>query len=588
MKTQFMTPYSKQAEQYFWKTGVAKIDLGKDPFQSIHHLLISKKNSSISSVGSCFAQHVGKWLLENNYPFNRSKLDSRQISSFAFGNVYTPRCFLQWLTLDSAHSHRFDIFYDKNTEHYIDLLRPNVHPEGFTSEEALREARISAKNELFDTLKATNFLIFTLGLTEAWKDIDHVFYPSCPGVIAGEFNDKTFTFHQFNYNEIKADLLLIKDILQSINPKIKVILTVSPVPLTATATNNHILVASQYSKSVLRAVAGYLSDNDKFFEYFPSFEIITVNNVNDFRFNENRRTVSDKAVEYVMSHFNSAFFDNDISKDQSNSVQINNERSHQEAVCDEERLEALNQLPATANSTTVNQLTLIGDSHMNKLANAFKKMAIPFTGGMVMNGSGFAQGKLSICETEYFVPLENAASRQLYAPILKNLQAHEESNFENKSVIISNIGLQTHQNAVRFFDWLQKQQDVDINDITLKNYVDFFNEDQSKQLSILLTMKERGHTVIVVSDPPFCRYFKESQSMTWLVYSYFDALEYICSQLNILFFNAAKAFDEEIDTPMAYASDICYPDGQHDWIHGNSMYYTWLANKLLPIVSENT
>lgn len=583
MNTQFLTPYSEQAEQYFWKTGVAKIDLGKVPFQSIHNLLISKDHSSISSVGSCFAQHVGKWMIENNYPFNRSKLDSRQISSFAFGNVYTPRCFLQWLTLDPAHSHRFDIFYDKNTERYIDLLRPNVQPEGFSSEEALREARISAKSELFDTLKETNVLIFTLGLTEAWKDIDDVFYPNCPGVIAGEFNDEIFTFHQFNYNEIKSDLLLIKDIIQGINPQIKVILTVSPVPLTATASDKHILVASQYSKSVLRAVAGYLADNDEIFDYFPSFEIITVNNVNDFRFNENRRTVSNKAVEYVMSHFKSAFYDNEITQAQNNC-----EQSHEETVCDEERLEALNKLSHNPNDTTVNQLTLLGDSHMGKLAKALKEMEIPFTGGMVMNGSGFAQGKFSICETEYFVPLENAASRQLFAPILKNLQAHEQSKFEKKSVIISNIGLQTHQTVARFFTWLQKQEDADIKNITLKNYVDFFHEDQSKQLSILLTMKERGHTVIVVSDPPFCRHFKESQSMTGLIYSYFDAIEYIWSQFNIVFFNAAKIFDEEISTPMEYASDICYPDGQHDWVHGNSMYYKWLANKLLPIVFENT
>lgn len=155
-------------------------------------------------------------------------------------------------------------------------------------------------------------------------------------------------------------------------------------------------------------------------------------------------------------------------------------------------------------------------------------------------------------------------------------------------MIISNIGLHTHQTVARFFTWLQKQEDADIKNITLKNYVDFFHEDQSKQLSILLTMKERGHTVIVVSDPPFCRHFKESQSMTGLIYSYFDAIEYIWSQFNIVFFNAAKIFDEEISTPMEYASDICYPDGQHDWVHGNSMYYKWLANKLLPIVFENT
>ena len=91
MTTQPITPYSEKAEKFFWKTGVAQVNLGDEPFKSIHSLLISKENSKISSIGSCFAQHVGKWLLENDYSFNRSQLDKKQISSFAFGNVYTPR-----------------------------------------------------------------------------------------------------------------------------------------------------------------------------------------------------------------------------------------------------------------------------------------------------------------------------------------------------------------------------------------------------------------------------------------------------------------------------------------------------------------
>lgn len=582
MTTLPITPYSEKAEKSFWKTGVAQVNLGDEPFKLIHNLLISKENSKLSSIGSCFAQHVGKWLLENDYSFNRSQLDKKQISSFAFGNVYTPKCLLQWLQ-SSRSSNKFDIYYDEKVGRYLDLLRPSVFPEGFDSEETLRDSRNAAKNELLDTLKNTNVLIFTLGLTEAWKDLDNIFYPSCPGVIAGEFNENIFYFHEFNYNEIQSDLLEIKGIIKHINPKIKMILTVSPVPLTATASDKHILVASQYSKSVLRSVAGYLSDNDDFFDYFPSFEIITVNNVDDFRFNANRRTVSNDAIEYVMSHFKSAFSNGEI-----HSSQKNKKEQYEETVCDEERLEALNKLPINLNHTTVNQLTLLGDSHMGKLATALKEMKITFTGGMVMNGSGFAQGKFSICPTEYFVPLENAASRQLYAPILKNLQAHEESHFQEKSVIISNIGLQTHQTVARFFTWLQKQEDADIKNITLQNYVDFFHEDQSQQLSILLAMKDRGHTVIVVSDPPFCRHFKESNSMVGLIYSYFDAIEYLWSQFDILFFNAAKTFDEEIDTPMMYASDIGTPDAPHDWIHGNSLYYKWLANKLLTIISENT
>ena len=39
------------------------------------------------------------------------------------------------------------------------------------------------------------------------------------------------------------------------NPKARLVLTVSPVPLAATASGSHVLPATIYSKSVLRAAA---------------------------------------------------------------------------------------------------------------------------------------------------------------------------------------------------------------------------------------------------------------------------------------------------------------------------------------------
>ena len=39
-------------------------------------------------------------------------------------------------------------------------------------------------------------------------------------------------------------------------PKLRILLTVSPVPLTATAGDDHVLLATTYSKSVLRAGRG--------------------------------------------------------------------------------------------------------------------------------------------------------------------------------------------------------------------------------------------------------------------------------------------------------------------------------------------
>ena len=70
-----------------------------------------------------------------------------------------------------------------------------------------------------------------------------------------------------------------------------ILLTVSPVPLTATASGSHVLVSSTYSKSVLRAVAGDLCSECKHIDYFPSYEIITNPRLHSSAFANNLRSV---------------------------------------------------------------------------------------------------------------------------------------------------------------------------------------------------------------------------------------------------------------------------------------------------------
>lgn len=113
------------------------------------------------------------------------------------------------------------------------------------------------------------------------------------------------------------------------------LLTVSPVPLTATATDNHILPAAIYSKSVLRAVAGDMAeDNDDVF-YFPSYEIISSHPSGGMFFNPDQRTVNLFGVNYVISHFFSGAL-----KDEFQAPGMAEELG---MICDEEKLErALN------------------------------------------------------------------------------------------------------------------------------------------------------------------------------------------------------------------------------------------------------
>lgn len=94
--------------------------------------------------------------------------------------------------------------------------------------------------------------------------------------------------------------------MRSRNENIKFLLTVSPVPLTATASGSHVEVATCYSKSVLRAVCGTLYARHDDVDYFPSYEIITSANNKGAYFEANKRTVSRSGVRTAMSMFMAA------------------------------------------------------------------------------------------------------------------------------------------------------------------------------------------------------------------------------------------------------------------------------------------
>ncbi len=69
--------------------------------------------------------------------------------------------------------------------------------------------------------------------------------------------------------EILEDFTALEDMLAEINPDLRWLLTVSPVPLAATATGDHVLTATMRSKAVLRVVCDLLRDSSERIEYFP-------------------------------------------------------------------------------------------------------------------------------------------------------------------------------------------------------------------------------------------------------------------------------------------------------------------------------
>ena len=91
--------------------------------------------------------------------------------------------------------------------------------------------------------------------------------------------------------------------MQAYNPDLRFLVTVSPVPLTATATDEHVLVATTYSKSVLRSVAGALAMEFADIDYVPSYEIIASPWSKGAFYESNLRTVTAEGVSSVMRVF---------------------------------------------------------------------------------------------------------------------------------------------------------------------------------------------------------------------------------------------------------------------------------------------
>ena len=187
---------------------------------------------------------------------------------------------------------------------YFDALRPGVEPGGFSSPQevtALRHSHLSRVRALFTDL---DILVFTLGLTETWvSSQDGAAYSIAPGVIAGAYDPNRYHFVNFRYNAIYDDLVEFIKALRGVNAGARLLLTVSPVPLAATATGQHVLSATTYSKSVLRSVAGDVAADLPGVYYFPSYEVITGQPARHIFYNEDLRTIRQPGVDQVMRHF---------------------------------------------------------------------------------------------------------------------------------------------------------------------------------------------------------------------------------------------------------------------------------------------
>lgn len=309
-----MNPYQQLDDRYFWAPAVGQRsmfdvrDLWDPKFRIARH-------HRVVTFGSCFAQHIGRALKERGFnwhvpekaPQEMSPVNARKYNYEVFsartGNIYTASQLTQWLGwADGDLDVPGEVW--KDGEQYFDPFRPNIEPDGFSSQEEMERSRLMAISCFREAVVNCSVFVFTLGLTESWLNQEHSYeYPMCPGTVAGEFDGTRHIFRNHDFPSIRRALTAAIRKIRLLNSNARILLTVSPVPLTATMSGNHVLVATMESKSVLRAVAGQLSRQFQFVDYFPSYEIINAPTFRGGFFEPNQRNVNPSGVAFVMNSF---------------------------------------------------------------------------------------------------------------------------------------------------------------------------------------------------------------------------------------------------------------------------------------------
>jgi hypothetical protein len=121
-------------------------------------------------------------------------------------------------------------------------------------------------------------------------------------VAAGRFDPDRHRFLNLGVREVVEDLDAFRAELRAVNPMARLILTVSPVPLAATAEPRHVWTATTLSKAVLRVAAEEIATRPGAI-YFPAYEIITSPAARGGYFEADLRSVSAAGVDHVMRLF---------------------------------------------------------------------------------------------------------------------------------------------------------------------------------------------------------------------------------------------------------------------------------------------
>lgn len=281
-----------------------------------------KAGAKVLLVGSCFADEIGEKMVRGGFeamvnPFgtlyNPASIAASLLRALSEKEVALPRSYefptvntslsMSTTSVDRHRRHRLTDIDDVVFEDVkAGVWHSWMHHSSFSSADpAELVARINrTTHEVAAFLREADVLIVTFGTAIIYRLKE-------TGMLVANCHkqpDNLFVREWLNAYDIVDQWQMLLQLLESVNPKLKVIFTVSPIR--HKRDGYHV---NQISKGILLQAVDEMD-----VEYYPAYEIM-MDELRDYRFYASDMIhPSDTAVEYIWQRFQDTYFDN-ITKD---------------------------------------------------------------------------------------------------------------------------------------------------------------------------------------------------------------------------------------------------------------------------------
>ena len=252
--------------------------------RSEHEINVSDK---LLLAGSCFAQEMGHWFQQRRFDVNLNP------NGILFHPSVIVRCLRRALL--QRHYEEKELILNNGLYHSFDF-------HGLFSSEKSAELLLNLNTQLAsscESMSNASTLILTWGSAWGYKwKATNEWVSNCHKI-----PQENFTKELISSDEIIEEYQVLLNELWSINPHLKVIISVSPVRYWRDGAQGN-----QVSKAHLLIAASKLAVNNAAVHYFPAYEIM-MDELRDYRFyNPDMLHPSPQAVEFIIGKFQEMFF----------------------------------------------------------------------------------------------------------------------------------------------------------------------------------------------------------------------------------------------------------------------------------------